>query len=137
MGAWGNGIFENDTAADWVYQLEGCTDLSIIDKTLDNALHADYLDSDDACEALAAIETLTRLQGRGGEPSAYTEAVDQWVAANPLAVSLPIIEKSLKVIDLTLSSNSELFELWAETDELDDWKNEINDLRQRLMDKNE
>lgn len=133
MGTWGIGIFDNDTAADWAYQLEGCTDLSVIDTTLNNALHADYLDADYACEALAAIETITRLQRRGGEKYAYSEAVDQWVAENPFEVPQTIIDKALKAIELTLGANSELLELWAETDEFDAWQNEIDELRNRLI----
>jgi hypothetical protein len=83
MGTWGVRAFENDTACDWAYGLEGTEDLTHVEAALDQVLAAgeEYLDADVACDALAACEVLARLQGRPGYTSAHTEAVDQWVAA--------------------------------------------------------
>ena len=40
MGSWGTGAFDNDTAHDWVNELDGATDLSSIDDAFDVVLHA-------------------------------------------------------------------------------------------------
>ena len=132
MGTWGIGIFDNDAAADWVFQLEGSSDLSVIDSSLDNALDEDYLDVDYACEALAAVETIARLQGKSGEKTPYAEGVDAWVAKSKFEVAKPMIAKAIKVIDRVLGPESELMELWSESDEFDNWKRVVNELRDRV-----
>ena len=68
MGAWGTGIFDNDTACDWAYDLEGASDLSLIERALSKVLNvgAEYLEATEAEEALAAAETIARLKGNLG-----------------------------------------------------------------------
>jgi uncharacterized protein DUF4259 len=47
MGAWGTGIFDNDTACDWAYGLKETNDLSLIESALDKVLTvgAEYLNA--------------------------------------------------------------------------------------------
>lgn len=82
MGAWGVGSFENDNAVDWTYGLEGKSDLSFIETTLDKVLNwgASYLEAPDAEEAIAAAEAVARLLGRFGVRDAYTTSIDNWVS---------------------------------------------------------
>ncbi len=65
MGAWGELAFDNDTANDWAYYLEDVDDLSLVESALSEVeeIGDEYLDQDVACNALAACETLARLQG--------------------------------------------------------------------------
>jgi hypothetical protein len=60
MGAWGVLAFDNDTANDWAYALDGVDDLSVVVSALGSVKTAegDYLDSDLACMGLAACEVL-------------------------------------------------------------------------------
>ncbi len=128
----GTGNFDNDTACDWSYVLEESTDLSVIEKSLNAIFEDEYIDSDNGCEALAAIETIARLKGMSGIKNSYTETVDNWVASNQLEVLKELINKAQKAIQLILSESSELYELWAESDEVDSWKNEVKSLVNRL-----
>jgi len=46
----------------------------------------DYLDSDEACDCLAACEVLARLQGKWGIRNPYSEELDKWIESNPTDV---------------------------------------------------
>jgi len=132
MGAWGTGNFDNDTALDWVFELEEVNDLSLIEKTIDAVFDDDYIDSDIGCEALIAIEAIARLIGNFGKDNSYAEDLDSWVKSHNLDVNNELIVRGKKALDLIVSEKSELYELWEETEDFDTWKNEIDDLRARL-----
>jgi len=133
MGAWGTGTFDNDTAGDWAYGLEDRTDLSLVHETLLTVSSGDcYLDADDACEALAACEVVARLKGNTGTRDAYTETVDTWVAAHPQPVPPDLVRLATAAIDRILGENSELAELWAETESAAEWRTAVEDLRRRV-----
>jgi hypothetical protein len=132
MGAWGTGNFDNDTALDWVFELEETNDLSLIVETIEAVFTEDYIDSDVGTEALIAIEAIARLKGNFDVENSYAEDLDNWVKSHRLEISDELIEKSKKVLELIVSDKSELYELWEETEDFEAWKNEINDLRARL-----
>ena len=134
MGAWGTGIFDNDTACDWAYELQGQRDLGVIERTLDAVIENgdEYLDAGESEEALAAAEALARLQGHWGARNSYTERMDAWVEAVGLAPSPALVRKAHAAIDRILAVDSELVELWSESDEFGAWKAAVADLRARL-----
>ena len=132
MGAWGFGHFENDTACDWVYDLEQSNDMSAISEAIEAVFEDEYIDSDVGCQALAAIDTVARLLGQSGVKSSYTESVDDWVENYAFVPSKDLIEKSRNALDLVLGESSELLELWADTEEFDAWKSEVMLLRDRI-----
>ena len=134
MGAWGIDALGNDAACDWVYGLDECNDLALVEETLNKALAegAEYLESPDACEALAAIEVIARLQGNWGEKNSYSESMDAWVEKTELAPSQELAEKAHKVIARILADDSELRELWQESEEFDEWKASVKNLADRV-----
>ena len=134
MGAWGTGIFDNDTACDWAYGLKETNDLSLIECALDKVLKvgAEYLDAREAEEALAAAETAARLKGNWGIKDSYTEKMDEWVETTRLTPPQALIEKALKAIERTLSGPSELLELWGEVEGFIAWEESVKDLSRRL-----
>lgn len=134
MGAWDAGIFDNDFACDWAFSLEESNDLSLVEETLEKvlAVGSEYLDSSEAEEALAAAETVARLQGKFGAKNAYTEPVDQWVSKNKMNVPPELVQKTLAAIDRIMAPSSELLELWEDTEKFDEWKNNVNDLKSRV-----
>ncbi len=133
MGAWGDRAFDNDAANDWAYGLEVVDDLSLVEAAFGEveAVGADYLDSDVACDALGACEVLARLLGNPGYTNAYTEKVDQWVAAHNLTPSPALLERASAVIDRILADNSELRDLWEDTGD-DAWHKSVDELRARM-----
>jgi hypothetical protein len=136
MGAWGTGIFDNDTACDWAYDLAESNDLSLIESAFDKVLNvgAEYLDADEAQEALAAAEAIARLKGNWGIRDSYTETMDKWVETTGLAPPRALIEKAHKAIERVLYKPSELLELWGESDEFTAWEESVKDLSKRLSD---
>ena|SRR5438270_8386453 len=133
MGAWGVLAFDNDDANDWAYDLEKVDDLSLVESAFEAVVEAeDYLEAPDALNALAACEVLARLNGKPGYRNAYTGKVDEWVAAHPLTPRAELLGRADAVIDRILGENSELKELWSETDENGNWLASVKDLRRRL-----
>ncbi len=134
MGTWDVGSFDNDDAADWAFELEECGDLSVIENAIASALDAgeDYLEAPAATVAIAAVETLARLQGFWGERSAYTEAVDAWVERVKLPVPPALAAQAVQALDRILGEQSELRELWEESEEFDAWKATVAELRSRV-----
>ena len=135
MGAWGVLAFDNDTANDWAYDLDEVDDLSLVESAFDEIeeVGGDYLDQDVACNALAACEVIARLRGNPGYKNAYTEKVDEWVAAHNLKPPAKLIKRATAAIDRVLGEQSELRQLWEETDELDTWRESVDDLRRRVQ----
>ncbi|MCC6899205.1 MAG: DUF4259 domain-containing protein [Polyangiaceae bacterium] len=134
MGAWDVGTFDNDTASDWAYELHGSEDLGLVESAIEAVLitASDYLDADEACEALAACEVLARLRGRWGDRTPHTEAVDGWVEAHPMSPPEDLLARAVEAIDRILAEASELRELWDESDEGDKWRATVAELRARL-----
>lgn len=132
MGAWGTGIFENDTACDWAYGLKDVEDLSLIESALDAVFEEEYVESYIACEALAAMETLARLNGNGDVENSYTETVDLWVSSVHLKVSSELLDKANNALTMILGPSSELQELWAESEEFSAWQKELESLKARM-----
>jgi hypothetical protein len=134
MGAWGTGVFDNDTACDWAFDLKETSDLSLIESALDEVLKvgSGYLHTAEAEEALAAAETVARLKGNWGIRNSYTEKMDKWVETIRLTPPQALIEKALRAIERLLSGPSELLELWAETEDFMAWEESVKDLSRRL-----
>jgi len=138
MGAWGIGNFENDDALDWVYELEKSNDLSMVLDALNAINHGEpapdmsgaYHDASDCAMALAAAEVIAAL--RGSPLPGLPEEVAAWVEAyRHLALNKTVLEEARSALSAILKE-SELQELWAETDEYESWRVVVADLRRRL-----
>lgn len=134
MGAWAADTFGNDTACDWTYGLKKVNDLRLVRQAFDAVLAAgdDYLDSDIACEGLAACEVIARLKGNWGLRDSYSKTVDKWVEAHKLKPPEDLVQTALAVIDRILAPHSELLELWEEEDG-SEWRAAVDDLRNRVQ----
>lgn len=131
MGAWDATSFGNDTANDWVYGLEECNDLSLVESTLQKIIDAgdDYIEASDAEEAIAAAEVLAALLGHPPELNAYTENVSAWVSAHPITPPAELVQKALRALNRIQSEPSELLELWEDAVE---WQEAVQELVGRL-----
>lgn len=124
MGAWSHEPFGNDAASDWKYGLLEADDLELIESTLDAvlAVGGDYLDADLASEAIAGVEVLAKLVGKGTQKDSYTEEVDQWVKQHPQRPNATLMTKARKALQRIQAPYSELLELWEESEEGSEWK---------------
>lgn len=130
MGAWSHEPFGNDTANDWAYDLEGAKDLSRIEAALDAVLKqgSACLEAPTAEEAVGAIEVIAHLLGRGTQSDAYTEKVEVWVKGAKQKPSAALLQKAQKVIARILAEESELSELWQESEESEQWLSSMSQL---------
>jgi len=135
MGAWDHTTFGNDDACDWGGDLRSCEDLSFVEETLDTVIDTgeEYLEAPESSQAIAAAEVVARLQGHFGIRNAYTESVDEWVAAHPQMVRTALAMKVHVALDRILTQPSELLELWEESDDFMSWKDTITELKNRIQ----
>ena len=132
MGAWSHEPFGNDDASDWAVDLEETKDLSLIEEALNNVLETDeYLDAPEASVAIAAIEVIAKLLGKGTQTDAYSEEIDKWVKSVSIKPNSALIAKANRVLERVLDEDSELRELWEEVG-ADDWLNSVNVLRKAI-----
>ncbi|HAT33140.1 MAG TPA: hypothetical protein DCW29_20520 [Janthinobacterium sp.] len=135
MGTWASDTFGNDYARDWAQDLQETTSLEHIEGSIDNALDgADAeLEAPFGAEALAAIDVLARLQGQPGAADDGTEDIDQWVARCKRKVTPALAAKAHAAIERVLSPQSELDQLWRESDEYEAWRAGVLALRARIV----
>lgn len=135
MGAWSHEPFGNDTANDWAYGLEVKKDFSLVQKALQNVLDSgtEYLDSDAAMEAVAAAEVLAKTLGRGTQSDVYTEKVDAWLKMLSIQPSTELLAMAHRALTRILGVDSELRELWEESDDFEVWETSIQALQRAVV----
>ena len=129
MGAWGAESFQNDDAADWLATL---STMSPGDLTQVFSLVADnsgYVEVTAASIAVAAAEVVAALNGRPAM-GAPTEILE-WTRKNHFGITPELKALSIRALD-RVWENSELKDLWSESEELSNWTAAIQDLRSRL-----
>lgn len=128
MGAWGIGIFDNDDAADWVWGLQD-EGLHAAQRALQAAAAGGEVDASVGAEALAAAAVVVALTTGSAELLEGSPEAAEWVAAHQDAESRPLLGTVVAALDAVLADGSELDELWSETDEHDDWRATVGQLR--------
>ena len=134
MGTWSHESFGNDTANDWAYELEDATDFVVIEAALQVALDEgdEYLDADLAMEAIAAVEVIAKRLGKGTQSDVYTEKVDQWLETISEQPRDDLLSLAKRVLERIVADDSELKELWLESDEYELWLGNIQQLKDAL-----
>src|SRR5690606_3171321 len=118
MGCWAIGSFGNDSAADWLIDLAKTSDLSLVRETIARALVAEEdLDSPDATDALAAIEVVVAALGRPTTEAQNEPELLEWIARVKPSPDAKLVSDAKQAIDRILGPESELRELWEDTDD--------------------
>lgn len=134
MGCWAIGSFGNDDAADWVAELTEQPDLRLVQEAIAEVLSANgYLDAPYATQALAAIETVAVALGRPTADAQAEEELMAWLGNVKPTVDAALQSQALAAIDRILGPESELRELWEDTEDYADWQAELAGLRSRLQ----
>lgn len=132
MGAWGSSTLENDDAWDWLPKLRANPSWTLIERAFAAILvdEEGYRDADACNIALISAEVVAAALAR---PHAELPAeIASWLHTVPAMHSgLPAVAR--EAID-AIRTDSELRDLWAETDSLDDWLQELAALYQRCAD---
>jgi hypothetical protein len=132
MGAWGHGSFDNDDAADWVYAFEK-DGRAAVAQALRNAAdlsNEEYLEAPEASAAVAAAELVAAA--RDGDLSKLSEAArNAFVSHSRYLADEDLVELARRAVE-RIQRQSELKELWEESENSDDWAREMDHLATRL-----
>jgi len=133
MGTWGIGSFENDDAADFMIDLLDSGDLSLVREVLDNVLTStEYVEAPDATLAIVAAEIVAAARGRPTPAATQEEGLADWLARIRPTIDADLAARARDALTRILADNSELRELWEETDDLHDWQAVMAELRGHL-----
>ncbi|MDH4187399.1 MAG: DUF4259 domain-containing protein [Nitrospira sp.] len=131
MGAWGVRNFENDDALDWVMALVEAEDIGRVSEALIPLLAnaGNYHEAPDCATGLAAAEVVAALNGH---PHAdMPEEVKEWTGRRLGAVAIALLSNARQAV-AAVAADSELKELWEETDDYQAWQEHVADLLRRL-----
>jgi hypothetical protein len=132
MGTWSIHAFGNDEAADFAIELSESSDLDLIQSALEDVIAADeYLEAPEADRGIAAAAVLALLNGQE-IPGTLDEALSTWVKSQTTKPSSALLTKAQVVIERVLSENSELAELWIESDEYESWQDGLRLIKASL-----
>jgi hypothetical protein len=132
MGAWGEKTFENDSALDWLAELEA-GGVAVLRGTLSRVADTDedaYLDVDNGTSAIAAAEIVAAALGHGRDR--LTENATAWLDANQGTVVPEDLTLANRAVERVLAGGSELRALWDENGQDNDWYADVRVLLERL-----
>jgi len=129
-GAWGIGSFENDSAMDWVYELEHSKSSSILNITLGLVHGNGYLEVDACSAAMAAAEIVAAMKTKSYVK--LPEGVKSWAKLNTGSLNDELVSKAkVSIAQCSNQSNSELAQLWQESSK-QEWLSYVSELKSRL-----
>jgi hypothetical protein len=132
-GSWGTGSFDNDDAADFVVDVvaQGSTQ-PLRAALLQAASGKGYLEAPDAAAALAAAEMVAAARGKPTSAAKGNSDVTGWVGRTHPTVDPALVADALRAVDRILGEDSELRELWSESEQYDAWRAGVAELRAHL-----
>jgi hypothetical protein len=117
MGAWDDGPFDNDSAADWcgdLHDAEPSQRPAMVRAALaDAAGNREYLDHDVAAPAIAAAAIVASLMP-GGAPIVSPYAPDFLLAGEGIELADDLPPLAVQALDRILGEDSEWRALWGE-----------------------
>ena len=129
-GAWGVGSFDNNSAADWQYQLEHSVGSVALHSAFKSVQVGGYIEVDACSAAMAAIEVVAAIKMNSFEQ--LPDRVREWAIFNSSVVNDSLIQNAKKSLAIcTDSENSELAQLWLESSDKD-WTVYVSKLSSKL-----
>ena len=138
MGTWSHKPFGNDQTCDWTSELEESTGFGVIDQAFDQIIadkNEAIIDADFGSVAYAAAEVVAQILGEGTQDLDFLDGVTQWIDQLSSRAPNALIQKAIITLDILVQENSELDELWKESDDYDDWQKNIDELKELLSSK--
>lgn len=130
MGTWGYGNFDNDSAVDWLMDFVEEPSEAKIRSAFNMIEDSDGMaESMDCEEALVAAEVVAQLCG--ATSSEFPEDELEALSLSGFKCSTDLTSTAIEIIQ-KIKQNSELKELWEESEESDLWLESVNELEQRL-----
>ena len=130
MGAWGHGSFDNDDAQDWLFELTESADGQALEAAVTAVDSDEYLEAPECSIALAAAEIVAAIHL--GNDENLPEEVRAWVEENDIEVSTEQVSAAAVAV-AKIRLDSELQELWEDSEEYDAWVALVSNLEANLM----
>ena len=127
MGAWGSGHFENDDALDFLGEITGVEGLAAAFTALPPAGEG-AVDATDASRAMAAAEVVAAMKGCPSDDCPKQLTGRLGALGRPTRDLLDLARSAVSRVLF----DSELLDLWAESDESEAWNQAVTDLIDRL-----
>ena len=134
MGAWGYGVFDDDTAYDALEDLKASSEITAdLERYFDEVIQAEYVSYDEGQYALvsaAVIDSIINdIPHRCDEEDYFG-----WIKSLKNLDFTSLKQKTVKAIEAVLSDKSELKELWEENEKLySAWREEMVSVQERLQ----
>ncbi len=134
MDAWDSSAFGNDSANDWLAELLETSDIGMVVAAFDTVLGTgdEVVDLQDGEEAVAAAEVVACMAGKPGKVGDVVERVESWMDEYELEIDGALASKARRAVDRVYNEPSELREGWEEDGGVDEWRNALADLKDRL-----
>lgn len=126
MGAWGEGVFENDVAGDWVDQFEESAPPSIVAAAIAQVFDDNEPDADTCSVALAAAEIIAA--SRGHAVRRLPDEIKRWLARSNFQADDELSRKAEDAV-VRIAGCSELRELFKNAST---WRRGLEKLQDRL-----
>jgi hypothetical protein len=132
VSTWGSDSFENDDALDWITGFCDAPAKELVLKALSRVAEMDFFDCPVApeCRAgIAAAEVVAALRGAPNPnlPALATECVSRLT----IKADSSLVHLALKAVE-RIKTDSELKELWDESENQDEWHSAMASLEVRL-----
>ena len=138
MGTWSHEAFGNDQACDWAAEVKESTGFTVIEQAFDQVIMSqdeDFIDADIGSVAHAAAEVLAHILGQGTQDIDFIDGLNQWIDQLNTQASATLIQKAIQALDILTHENSELDELWQESNDYADWTKNLEELKETLNSK--
>lgn len=126
MGAWAQGVFDNDTAEDWTDKFDGNPPTSIVEKAIGAASKSKSLPQEICSVALAAAEVIAA--SRGNPCPDLPPSIKAWIMKKPFRADDALAQQAIGCLD-RIATRSELAELWEHEST---WRRGLAGLKARL-----
>jgi len=130
MSVWGAGIFENDDALDWIYDLADSGSLARVAAALDVVVR-NKDDSPELLDCRIALSAAEIIAAMHGDPSIdLPEEAEEWVG-DKILENENLRFKAEEAVTIILRK-SELRDKWEHSSSFEKWQSNIHNLQKRL-----
>jgi len=132
MGAWGSGASENDSARDWISELDtgGAAAIRRVLKRVADTDAEAYLDVDDGSAAVAAAEIVAAALTK--QPERLNAQATAWLEANIAVLGDKDADLARRAVERVMAGESELRALWGDSGPHSAWHADVRELLGRL-----
>ncbi|UHQ18798.1 DUF4259 domain-containing protein [Lysobacter sp. KIS68-7] len=131
-GTWGTGSFDNDDAADFLLDATKQADVQQLRSALERATSEGFLEAPDGAYAIASAEMVAAAMGKPTAEASKNAEVGDWVVRVHPKVDPSLAAEAVRALDRVLGDESELRQVWAESEEYDAWRGGVIALRDRI-----